>query len=95
MALTGAAVAVVYAFPLYMLVDSGSIVLLAAGLLFGQVVQSAMYAPLAPMLSEMFGTEVRYTGVSLGYQLASLIGAGFTPMIAASVLVASDGSSTP
>lgn len=94
-ALTGAAVAVVYAFPLYMLVDSGSIVLLAAGLLFGQVVQSAMYAPLAPMLSEMFGTEVRYTGVSLGYQLASLIGAGFTPMIAASVLVASDGSSTP
>ncbi|MFZ2527728.1 MAG: MFS transporter [Rhodococcus sp. (in: high G+C Gram-positive bacteria)] len=94
-ALTGAAVAVLYAFPLYMMIDSGSIVLLAGALMFGQVVQSAMYAPLAPMLSEMFGTEVRYTGVSMGYQLASLIGAGFTPMIAASLLVVSDGSSTP
>jgi hypothetical protein len=38
-----------------------------------------MYGPLGAMLSEMFDTEVRYTGVSLGYQLAALIGAGFTP----------------
>ncbi|AYA25776.1 MULTISPECIES: MFS transporter [Rhodococcus] len=93
--LTGAAVAVLYAFPLYMMINSGSIALLTVALLFGQVVQSAMYAPLAPMLSEMFGTDVRYTGVSFGYQFASLIGAGFTPMIAASLLVASDGSSLP
>ena len=93
--LTGAAVAVLYAFPLYMMINTGSIALLTVALLFGQVVQSAMYAPLAPMLSEMFGTNVRYTGVSFGYQFASLIGAGFTPMIAASLLVASDGSSLP
>lgn len=93
--LTGAAVAVLYAFPLYMMINAGSIALLTVALLFGQVVQSAMYAPLAPMLSEMFGTDVRYTGVSFGYQFASLIGAGFTPMIAASLLVASDGSSLP
>lgn len=93
--LTGAAVAVLYAFPLYMMINTGSITLLTVALLFGQVVQSAMYAPLAPMLSEMFGTDVRYTGVSFGYQFASLIGAGFTPMIAASLLVASDGSSLP
>ncbi|MDO1485863.1 major facilitator transporter [Rhodococcus rhodochrous] len=93
--LTGAAVAVLYAFPLYMMINTGSIALLTVALLFGQVVQSAMYAPLAPMLSEMFGTDVRYTGVSFGYQFASLIGAGFTPMIAASLLVASDGSSLP
>jgi MFS family permease len=93
--LTGAAVAVLYAFPLYMMINMGSIALLTVALLFGQVVQSAMYAPLAPMLSEMFGTDVRYTGVSFGYQFASLIGAGFTPMIAASLLVASDGSSLP
>lgn len=93
--LTGAAVAVLYAFPLYMMINTGTIALLTVALLFGQVVQSAMYAPLAPMLSEMFGTDVRYTGVSFGYQFASLIGAGFTPMIAASLLVASDGSSLP
>ncbi|WP_241387396.1 MFS transporter [Rhodococcus sp. CH91] len=93
--LTGAAVAVLYAFPLYTMIDSGSVALLTVSLLIAQSVQAAMYAPLAPMLSEMFGTNVRYTGVSFGYQFASLIGAGFTPMIAASLLVASDGSSLP
>ncbi len=93
--LTGAAVAVLYAFPLYSMIDTGSVAVLTVALVLGQVVQSAMYAPLAPMLSEMFGTNVRYTGVSFGYQFASLIGAGFTPMIAASLLVAFDGSSVP
>lgn len=93
--LTGAAVAVLYAFPLYSMIDTGSVAVLTVALMLGQVVQSAMYAPLAPMLSEMFGTNVRYTGVSFGYQFASLIGAGFTPMIAASLLVAFDGSSVP
>ncbi|MGN5239373.1 MFS transporter [Rhodococcus sp. SJ-3] len=93
--LTGAAAAVLYAFPLYALINSGDTTLLVIGLLLGQVIQSAMYAPLAPLLSELFGTGVRYTGVSLGYQLSSLIGAGFTPLIAASLLATSDGSSLP
>ncbi|MFD4405280.1 MFS transporter [Nocardia sp. NPDC058499] len=93
--LLGAVGAIAFAFPLYAMVDTGSLVLLTAGLAFAQVLQAAMYAPLAPMLSEMFGTGVRYTGVSMGYQLASLIGAGFTPLIATSLVAAGDGSSRP
>lgn len=43
--LTGAAVAVLYAFPLYSMIDAGSVAVLTVALMLGQVVQSAMYAP--------------------------------------------------
>ncbi|MFD4293713.1 MFS transporter [Rhodococcus sp. NPDC058505] len=93
--LTGAVLALLYAFPLYMLINSKSDLLLTVALIVAQVIQNLMYAPLAPMLSEMFGTTVRYSGVSLGYQSASLIGAGFTPLIASSLVAAAGGSSLP
>nr|WP_040518543.1 MFS transporter [Gordonia neofelifaecis] len=93
--LTGAICAIAFAFPMYAMVNTGSVVILTVGLMIGIAIQNALYAPLAPMLSEMFGTGVRYTGVSMGYQLASLIGAGFTPMIATSLVAAADGSSVP
>lgn len=94
--LGGAAGVVLLAYPVYALVDARSPVPLILGMVLGQVVQSAMYAPLGPLLPEMFGTRVRYTGASLGYQLAALIGGGFTPMFAGSLLSSSeDVSSTP
>ncbi|AYJ48276.1 MFS transporter [Rhodococcus sp. P1Y] len=93
--LVGAIGAALWAWPMYTMVGSGSILQLTLAMMIGQVMQNLMYSPMAPMLSEMFETEVRYTGVSLGYQLASLIGAGFTPMIAAILVLASDGSSVP
>ncbi|NKY53847.1 MFS transporter [Nocardia vermiculata] len=91
--LAGAVGAVVFAFPMYALVNTGSQLWLLVSLLIAQVVQNMMYAPLAPLLAEMFGTENRYTGVSLGYQTASLIGAGFGPLIASSLLASTGGSS--
>ncbi|MEE6265517.1 MFS transporter [Streptomyces diastatochromogenes] len=94
--LGGAAGIVLLAFPIYALINTGSVPLLILGMVLGQVVQNAMYAPLGPLLSEMFGTQVRYTGASMGYQLAALIGGGFTPLFASSRLSASGGiSSTP
>lgn len=51
-----------------------------------QVIQSTVFAPVGALLSEMFGTAIRYTGASMGYQLAALLGAGFTPLIASSLL---------
>ncbi|ROQ36379.1 putative MFS family arabinose efflux permease [Streptomyces sp. PanSC19] len=93
--LAGAAGVVLLAFPVYALVDARSPALLVLGMVLGQVVQSAMYAPLGPLLSEMFGTRVRYTGASLGYQLAALIGGGFTPVFAGGLLSSGDVRSTP
>ncbi|MFI8951019.1 MFS transporter [Streptomyces sp. NPDC053750] len=89
--MSGAMGIVLLAFPMFALIDTRSPALLILGLLLGQLLQSAMYAPLGPLLSEMFGTEVRYTGASMGYQLAALIGSGFTPLIASSLLSASGG----
>ncbi|WP_182358726.1 MFS transporter [Tomitella gaofuii] len=93
--LIGAVGAVGFAFPMYMLINTGDVSLMIVGLVIGQVLQNLMFAPLVPLLSEMFGTTVRYTGASLGYQGASLIGAGFTPLIAASLLAVAGESSWP
>ena len=41
-----------------------------------------MYAPQAAFFSELFGTSVRYTGASVGYQLASIFAGALAPIIA-------------
>lgn len=53
---------------------------------------SAMYGPQASFFSELFGTRVRYSGASLGYQLASVIAGGLSPLIAAGLLKRYDAS---
>ncbi|MEB8337451.1 MFS transporter [Streptomyces endophyticus] len=93
--LAGALVSATLAFPVLALVDSRSPGLLILAVVLGHgFAQSMMYGPLGALFSEMFGTRVRYTGASLGYQGATLIGAGFSPMIAGA-LVAGSGDSTP
>ncbi|KUM89227.1 MULTISPECIES: MFS transporter [Streptomyces] len=93
--LTGAILSAATAFPVLALVDSKSSGALILAVVIGHgISQSLMYGPLGALFSEMFGTRVRYTGASLGYQGATLVGAGFSPMIAGS-LVASSGNGTP
>ncbi|MEV0238835.1 MFS transporter [Streptomyces sp. NPDC050674] len=94
--LAGAVASAALAFPVLALVDSGSPGLLILALALGHgVAQSTMYGPLGALLTEMFGTRVRYTGASLGYQGATLIGAGFSPLIAGSLLASFGGGSIP
>ncbi|MBZ4019277.1 MFS transporter [Streptomyces purpurogeneiscleroticus] len=91
--LAGAVLSAATAFPVFALVDSGSPGLLILALVLGHgVAQSTMYGPLGALLTEMFGTRVRYTGASLGYQTATLLGAGFSPLIAGSLLASYGGS---
>ncbi|MFF1543499.1 MFS transporter [Streptomyces sp. NPDC058291] len=93
--LAGAIASAALAFPVLSLVDSKSPGLLILAVVLGHgVAQSTMYGPLGALLTEMFGTRVRYTGASLGYQGATLVGAGFSPMIAGA-LVAGSGDSAP
>jgi MFS family permease len=71
---------------LFPLVDSRSTALLVLGVVVGQgVVHAAMYGPLAALYTELFSTRSRYTGASLGYQVAG-IGAGLGPVVFASLL---------
>jgi MHS family shikimate/dehydroshikimate transporter-like MFS transporter len=44
-----------------------------------------------PMFTEMFGAGYRYSGAGVGYQVASVVGGGFTPFIAAALLTFSGG----
>jgi MFS transporter, MHS family, shikimate and dehydroshikimate transport protein len=52
------------------------------------VCHAAMYGPQASFLTELFGTKVRYSGVSLGYNLASIFAGALSPLIATGLMTA-------
>jgi MFS family permease len=81
--LFGAAMTVLWAYPFFALIDTGTQtnVWLALAVAF-VLSHSAMYGPQAAFLSEMFGASVRYSGASLGAQLASVVAGGPAPLIA-------------
>lgn len=83
----GGAIAMgVFGFALFPLIDSGSAALLLLAVVLGQsVAHPAMYGPLAALYSEMFATRSRYTGASLGYQIAAT-GAGLAPVLFAAMV---------
>ena len=83
------------AFPMFALWGSGNAVLITLGFVIGLQFQSLTYGPLGAFISEQFGTKARYTGASLGYQLATLLGGGFTPGILAALAKNSGGQVAP
>jgi metabolite-proton symporter len=85
--LFGAVVTALFAYPLFWLFDTGSapLVWLALVVVF-TLSHGAMSAPQAAFLSELFGTRVRYSGASLGAQLASVLAGGLSPFIATGLL---------
>lgn len=92
--LAGAAAMALWAFLLFPMIDSGSVLLLTLAVVVGQgVVHAAMYGPLAALYAELFSTRARYTGASLGYQISGL-GAGLAPVVFASVLAGGAGTAT-
>jgi len=93
--LFGACTAALFAFPFFWLVDTGVPVLFYASIVFGYAIAlAAMFAVQPAFFSESFDTNVRYTGISLGFQLANIIG-GLTPMIATSLVATAGGKSWP
>jgi metabolite-proton symporter len=71
--------------------DSWKVLLaVVVGLFF----HSLMYAPQAAFFSELFGTSVRYTGASVGYQLASIFAGALAPIIAVKLLDTGNGDNT-
>ncbi|TCJ20277.1 MFS transporter [Rubrobacter taiwanensis] len=85
--LGGAVFSLLFAFPFFWLVNTSVNVLIwlaiALALAGGH---AAMYGPQAAFFSELFGTRVRYSGASLGYQLASVFAGGLSPFIATALL---------
>ena len=76
---------ILYLTPMFQLLSSNDIGLIFVAFAVGLMIHSTLFGPLAAFVSEQFGTTSRYTGASLGYQLATLLGAGFTPGIVAQI----------
>lgn len=84
----------VWAFAFFALVDSESFAVITLAVTVGLLLHGAMYGPQAAFISEMFDTKVRYSGASMGSQLASIIGGALAPIIAVELLKDFD-SATP
>ena len=84
--LTGAVGVGVWSFVFFGLLDSESRGKILLAVVVGLFLHSLMYAPQAAFFSELFGTSVRYTGASVGYQLASIFAGALAPIIAVKLL---------
>ena len=82
-----------YAFPYFGLLNTKSSGLALLAIVASLVFHDIMYGPQAALIAESFGTNLRYSGAGIGYQLASLIAGGPAPLIAAAILEKT-GSST-
>ena len=79
----GAVLTALWAFAIFPLVDTGSFWLTVLAITGGLVFLAMMYGPQAAFFTELFTTEVRYSGATLGYQFGAIAGGAFAPSIAA------------
>ncbi|WP_433505192.1 MFS transporter [Pseudonocardia halophobica] len=82
-----------FAFPYFGLLNTRVGVLVLLAIVLSLVFHDMQYGPQAALIAESFGTNIRYSGAGLGYQLASVIAGGPAPLIAAYILK-NTGSST-
>ncbi|WP_128436854.1 MFS transporter [Streptomyces cyaneus] len=88
----GAAGIGLWAVPLFLLIDTGSLLWLAVGTFVASCFLSIMYGPQAALFAELFTPEMRYTGASLGYQIAAVLGGGLAPFVMVLLLEATGTS---
>lgn len=94
--LGGIAASALLAFPIMWLLDSGSALWASVAVVVGMVLtQGIMFALQASVIPELFGTAVRYSGVSLGFQVGAAISGGLTPLIATGLVQWASGATWP
>ena len=90
--LAGALLALVWAFPLFWLFDTGNPVLITVAFSVGMVAFAALYGPMGAYLPELFGTRLRYSGASVSYNLGGVLGGALAPIIGSFLLIVAGGS---
>lgn len=84
----GSILMILYAFPYFWLIHQGSDILLIVATVIGLgIIWAPITAVLGTMFSEIFSPEVRYTGVSLGYQIGAAVAGGTAPLVATALLM--------
>lgn len=92
----GATLIILTAAPIFLLVETGQPWAIILGIsLFLGLGHGMVYAPLPALYCELFPTSVRYSGISVGYQMASILLASFTPALASAMVLWSGGSLWP
>ena len=81
--MAGAILTGLWAFAIFPLIDTGNFWLIVLAITGGLIFVSMMYGPQAAFFTELFSTEVRYSGATLGYQFGAILGGAFAPTIAA------------
>ena len=81
--MAGAIFTGIWAFAIFPLVDTGNFWLIVLAITMGLIFVGMMYGPQAAFFTELFSTEVRYSGATLGYQFGAILGGAFAPTIAA------------
>ena len=83
----GALIGAVCAFPFFIFLENGSMIgTVILAVLLVNISHDMVVSVQQPLFTEMFGAEYRYSGAGVGYQVASAIGGGFTPFIAAALV---------
>jgi MFS family permease len=80
--LLGAALSGLWAFAVFPLIDTGSVIAVVMAIGVELLLLSLMYGPQAALFAELFPKSIRYSGASLGYQFGAIVGGGFAPIIA-------------
>lgn len=81
----------VFIWPFFWFADHGPLILLPLIMLLGMnILHDSIYGPQAAWFAEQFPLHIRYTGVSFGCQVGTVLSGGLTPLIAASLLLAGD-----
>ncbi|MFN3005754.1 MFS transporter [Mycolicibacterium wolinskyi] len=84
--LIGAIGAAVWVFAFFALLDTGQFGLIVLAVIVALILHASLYGPQASFIAEMFPTKVRYTGASMGYQLAGILGGALAPIISVALL---------
>jgi len=71
-----------FAFVFFPMLSSGDPLLIVAAIVVALVLHSAMYGPQAAFITELFPTRIRYSGVSIAYQLTSIFAGSLAPIVA-------------
>ena len=88
----GAALGATWGFFAFPMMNSGNYVVVTAAVTLGLMIHAIMYAPQPAIMAEMFPTRMRYSGVSLGYQVTSIVAGSLAPIIAVKLLEVYDSS---
>lgn len=68
-------------YPMFLLVQTGNLVYMTAGIALAVILLAALYAVIAGYMAEAFPARLRYSGISISYQLGSSLTGGLTPML--------------